>query len=189
MNDLLEIYVPRLNQGEFRYLITGSVASMYYGEIRNTLDVDIVIELPPRAVKTLIQLFPENEFYLPPAEVMEVEAKRRQRGHFNILHHESGARADVYVHAGDAFQNWAFDHMVTAEINGMNVPLAPPEYVIVSKLEYFREGGSEKHIRDINGILAQETTLQGAAIAPFIAAKGLQDLWQLHVASKLDQTE
>ena len=33
MTDLLEIYVPRLNQGEFRYLITGSVASMYYGEI------------------------------------------------------------------------------------------------------------------------------------------------------------
>ncbi len=26
-------------------------------------------------------------------------------------------------------------------------------YVIVRKLEYFREGGSEKHLRDIKGML------------------------------------
>jgi len=31
--------------------------------------------------------------------------------------------------------------------------LAPPEYVIVRKLEYFREGGSDKHLRDIRGML------------------------------------
>jgi len=27
--------------------------------------------------------------------------------------------------------------------------VAAPEYVIVRKLEFFREGGSEKHLRDI----------------------------------------
>lgn len=32
--------------------------------------------------------------------------------------------------------------------------LAPPEYVIVRKLQYFREGGSEKHLRDIRSMLA-----------------------------------
>jgi len=26
---------------------------------------------------------------------------------------------------------------------------APPEYVILRKLQYFREGGSEKHLLDI----------------------------------------
>jgi hypothetical protein len=31
--------------------------------------------------------------------------------------------------------------------------LAPVEYVILRKLEYYREGGSEKHLRDISGIL------------------------------------
>ena len=30
----------------------------------------------------------------------------------------------------------------------------PPEYVIARKLEYYAEGGSEKHLRDIEGILA-----------------------------------
>jgi len=35
-----------------------------------------------------------------------------------------------------------------------SITLAPPEYVIVRKLEYYREGGSEKHLRDIRAMLA-----------------------------------
>jgi len=29
----------------------------------------------------------------------------------------------------------------------------PPEDVIIKKMEYYREGGPEKHLRDITGIL------------------------------------
>jgi len=32
--------------------------------------------------------------------------------------------------------------------------IAPVEYVILRKLEYYSEGGSEKHLRDIAGILS-----------------------------------
>ena len=35
------------------------------------------------------------------------------------------------------------------QLEGEPVWLAPPEYVILRKLEYYREGGSEKHLRDI----------------------------------------
>jgi hypothetical protein len=38
--------------------------------------------------------------------------------------------------------------------NGMQVSVAPPEYVILRKMEYFVEGGSEKHLLDIQKILA-----------------------------------
>ena len=31
--------------------------------------------------------------------------------------------------------------------------MAPVEYVILRKLEYYREGGSEKHLRDIAGMM------------------------------------
>jgi hypothetical protein len=186
MKDLLEIYIPRLNHGKLRYLVTGSVASMFYGEIRNTIDVDIVLAIPPSSVSTLAELFPDAEFYLPPPEVLAVESRRRQRGHFNIIHHASGARADIYVHVDDPFQSWAFDHSLTAEINGMAVLFAPVEYVIISKLEYFREGGSEKHLRDIHGILAAEEPLRSQAVLPFLRAKGLEELWQQHVVSKLN---
>ena len=31
--------------------------------------------------------------------------------------------------------------------------LCPPEYVILWKLAFFREGGAEKHVQDIVGVL------------------------------------
>jgi hypothetical protein len=31
--------------------------------------------------------------------------------------------------------------------------VAPPEYVIARKLEYYREGNSKKHLHDISGML------------------------------------
>jgi hypothetical protein len=38
--------------------------------------------------------------------------------------------------------------------HGEPIMVAPPEYVIVHKLEFFREGGSDKHLRDIRTMLA-----------------------------------
>lgn len=37
-----------------------------------------------------------------------------------------------------------FDRRGGFEYKGHHLQVAPPEYVIVCKLEYFREGGSEK---------------------------------------------
>ena len=38
-------------------------------------------------------------------------------------------------------------------VEGDPLVVAQPEYVIVRKLEYYREGGSEKHLRDIRSML------------------------------------
>ena len=40
------------------------------------------------------------------------------------------------------------------DVEGDKFWLAPVEYVILRKLEYYREGESEKHLRDISRILA-----------------------------------
>ena len=43
----------------------------------------------------------------------------------------------------------------------------------------FREGGSEKHLRDIRSMLATSPGLIDAAeIAPLLAARGLEELWR-----------
>ena len=57
--------------------------------------------------------------------------------------------------------------------------LAPPEYVIVRKLEYFREGGSEKHLRDIRSMLVVSgESLDRTLLLDWIARRGLQAEWQ-----------
>jgi hypothetical protein len=96
-----------------------------------------------------------DTFYCPPEEVLIIESRRQQRGHFNIIHHETGHKADIYLCGTDELQHWGLKHVRLVEISkGRTITIAPPEYVILRKLEYYKEGGSPKHKLDIRGMLA-----------------------------------
>jgi hypothetical protein len=152
-HDLIQIYTGRLNKLAVSYMVTGAVAATIYGEPRLTHDIDLVIDLKLQEIERFVNAFPLEEFYCPPAEVIRLETGRDQRGHFNLIHHETGWKADVYAAGRDLLQKWGLANRKTVSIGGEDVWLAPPEYVILRKLEYYREGGSEKHMRDIAGIL------------------------------------
>jgi hypothetical protein len=98
-------------------------------------------------------MFPMEEFYVPPAEVLAVEIARTTRGHFNVIHFTSGLKADFYPSRRHPYWAWAFEHRRLGRMGDDDVYFAPPEYVIMWKLEFFREGGGDKHLRDIRGML------------------------------------
>src|SRR6185436_9750238 len=150
--ELSLLFIRPLNQIGVRYLVSGSVAAILYGEPRLTHAVDFVVFLRPEDVSRLRDAFPNNEFYVPPPEVIHAELAREQRGHFNVIHMDTGFKADFYPAGHDEFHAWAIGHVRQMNYRGESVAVAPPEYVIVRKLEYFREGGSEKHLRDIRAI-------------------------------------
>jgi hypothetical protein len=152
-DELFLLFVRPFNRASIRYVIAGSVAAIFYGEPRLTNDVDVVAFLNDSDILRLPQIFPPSDFYLPPPEVIAVEVAREQRGHFNIIHMDTSFKADVYPTGRDEFNGWAFRNKRKIDFQGEVLILAPPEYVIVRKLEYFREGGSEKHLRDIRGML------------------------------------
>lgn len=147
------IFTRKLEELGLRYAVTGSLAAIYYGEPRMTNDVDIVLLMTRNDAGRVENAFPPDEFYCPPREVIEMECSRDQRGHFNLIHHETGFKADVYLVGRDELHVWALKNATIAEIDGDTIRFAPPEYVIVRKLEFFREGGSDKHLRDIGRML------------------------------------
>jgi hypothetical protein len=52
--------------------------------------------------------------------------------------------------------------------------------VIVRKLEYYREGGSEKHLRDVRSMLAVSgEQLDQSALHEWIERRGLRAEWGL----------
>jgi hypothetical protein len=155
--DFFKIFTERLNRSGIDYMVTGSIASIIYGEPRLTHDVDIVLELHVGNIQTLIELFPANEFYCPPKEVLHIEVARDTRGHFNLIHHESGFKADIYPTGKDDFHKWAICNKKSFDFYGFNVSVAPAEYVIIRKLEYYKEGHSNKHINDIKNMLSTST--------------------------------
>jgi hypothetical protein len=177
--ELFLIFLRLFNRAGFRYIIGGSVAAIFYGEPRMTDDVDLVVFLNDVDIQRLPEVFPRAEFYLPPEEVIRVEVARPQRGHFNIIHSATSFKADVYPTGRDELNAWAFRNKRSVPFQGETLVLAPPEYVIVRKLEYFREGGSDKHLRDIRGMLnVSGEELDRAALNDWINRRGLQAEWQ-----------
>jgi hypothetical protein len=171
------IFAPPLNQLGVRWMAVGSIASSAYGEYRVTNDIDVILVLHRADAAAVAAAFPLEEFYCPPVEVIKIEASRTRRGHFNLIHHETGFKADVYLATHEPFQLWAYAHRRELQIVGTTAWIAPPEYVIIGKLEFFREGGSEKHLRDIRSMLAV-TDVDRALVEQEARGRGLADCWQ-----------
>jgi hypothetical protein len=151
--NLFQIFTSRLNKMGMRYMVTGAVASIIYGEPRLTYDIDVVIELKSEQSEKIGEAFPSDQFYCPPMEIVRLEAERPLRGHFNIIHHETGLKADFYTMGKDKLHSWGMSNRKRIDLEGEPLWLAPVEYVILRKLEYYREGESEKHLQDIISIL------------------------------------
>ena len=150
----LFIFPKKLDEFGISYMITGSIAGIIYSEPRVTHDIDMVIHLSIDEIAKLQKAFGEDEFYCPPEEVLRLEILREIHGHFNVIHHESGYKADFYPLSKDGIHQWAFPLRRQAEYEGNLFWVAPVEYVILRKLQYYREGGSDKHQRDVVKILA-----------------------------------
>jgi hypothetical protein len=172
------IFTRKLNDLGVRYMVTGSTAAIYYGEPRMTNDVDIVLFLRRQDSTRFAQAFPPEEFYCPPEEVIGIELSRQYRGHFNLIHHETGFKADIYLMAGDPLHQWGMDKARIVKIGDDTVQLAPPEYVILRKLQFFREGGSNKHPRDIARMLdSLGPDWERSALLGLVERHGLQAEW------------
>ena len=176
--DLLKVLVGTLEKLGVRYLLTGSLATSAFGEPRFTNDIDVVVRLTFAQVPHLCAAFPPPDYY---CDQTAAEQAVRQRFQFNILHPMSGQKVDVIVATDSEFDR-------TRLARGVRVPAGPdfeatfssPEDVIVKKLEYFREGGSEKHLRDIVGVLkVQGERIDRAYLTDWIVRLGLKAEWDL----------
>lgn len=165
----------RLESAQIEYMVVGSLSSIMYGEPRMTKDMDIVIDIQMKDVTKFENLFPASGFYCPPPEVLRSEVVAR--GQFNLIHHDSGLKIDVILrkqspHSIEEFQRRRKLSFAT----GFDAFVASPEDVIVKKLEYYREGGSEKHLTDIRGVLAQ-TEVDHDYLERWIKTLGLKSEW------------
>jgi len=178
--DLVSLFVVPLNTLGISYMVTGAVAAIIYGEPRLTRDLDLVVALGPGDAARLVAAFPGDQFYVPPLEVVEHEGRRPTGGHFNVIHHATTLKADCYAIGTDPLHAWAMDRRVRQDAGGVDVWVAPPEYVIVRKLEWLRDGASWKHLDDIRAMLrVSGSQLDQATLDQWIARLGLEQEWQL----------
>lgn len=174
--ELLRFLTTALERLGLPYLVVGSTASITFGDPRLTNDIDVVVDLPAAKVSELCAAFPTDAFYVSPDAAMDAVGRR---GQFNIIHPESGLKIDVIVASESAFDRGQLQRGVRVKvIPDLTVTFASPEDVIVKKMEYFQEGGSDKHLRDIAGVMrVRGQQLDRAYIADWAARLGLGAIW------------
>ncbi len=184
-DDLLRHVVRACETLGLRYFVTGSMATIFYGEPRFTNDIDVVVDLPAEAIPRFAAKFPPNEFYLSEESVRHAVRRRSQ---FNVIHPASGLKIDVMIPAGDAFDRSRFARTRTLHpAPDLEAVFASPEDVIVKKMAFYLDGGSEKHLRDIAGVLdlgADE--IDRRYIADWAERLDLQDVWR-EILERIDE--
>jgi hypothetical protein len=159
------------------YLITGALASIAYGEPRFTNDIDIVADINLDQASALRSFFPENEYYMEGDAVKNAIESRHQ---FNIIHPSSGLKVDVIIRKKDDFDQSRFRRIKRLNVSEKeSANFAAPEDVIIKKLEYFKKGGSEKHLRDIASMLKiSADMIDRTYILSWAKKLGLTEIWE-----------
>ena len=137
-----------LDRAGIPYMVSGSIASTFYGEHRATADMDVVIApQEDRLADYVASIGPE-------CYVSELAARDalRRRSMFNVVHYESGLKADLIVCKDRPFSRTEFARRRCVEFQGINLYVASPEDVILSKLEWCKSGESERQFRDALGV-------------------------------------
>lgn len=175
--DLLQRVSEELARLGIRHFVTGSMGSMAYGEYRSTIDVDIVADMTPTHVSALMSAFPEPDHYLSEEAMREAIRARTQ---FNLIHVSTGLKVDFMIPEASPFNASRFARMRSVALSPeCRVPVASAEDIILMKLRYFSAGGSDKHLRDIAGMLRiMRERLDRPYVEQWAGQLGVRDLWQ-----------
>ncbi len=177
-NDLLRHVVQCFEKSRIPYFITGAVAGIAYGEPRLTNDIDIVADIREDQVPELRNCFPEGEYYFDSDAALTAI---RQQSQFNIIHPSSGFKIDIMIPTKHPFDRSRFARVRKMKTDStQEANFASPEDVILKKMEYFREGRSEKHFRDIMGILKiSGDFIDFDYLARWARDLGLDEIWAM----------
>jgi hypothetical protein len=148
------LVVDALESLGVRYHLGGSLASSIHGVPRQTQDVDIVVALDAADVHELVTRLGES-FHADPAGAREAI---RARGSFNLIHLESGIKADLFSCGDQPFDIEEFSRgrseLVSVDPE-RRIFVKSPEDTILRKLRWYRDGGeaSDRQWVDVLGVV------------------------------------
>lgn len=154
--ELLLDTLRRLNLIGISYMLTGSMASNYWGIPRTTHDLDYVVQLPDSAVRRFVQIF-QNDFAI---DEEALRAARQPPYQFNALDTRSALKVDFWLLQPQPFERNMFARRIKINLFGETAWLCTAEDVILHKLYWNTIGPSERQLTDAAGVVA----VQGDAL-------------------------
>jgi hypothetical protein len=157
-SDAIEAVAPvvaALQRLGVKYYICGSLASVFYGPPRSTVDVDLVAELSLSHVASFVESL-QGQYYVDERMIRDAIARQSC---FNVIYLPTSFKVDVF-----AVKNRRYDRVAMERIREDSFDddapsarffLPSPEDVVLSKLEWYRLGDeiSERQWRDVIGVM------------------------------------
>lgn len=136
------------------YMLVGSYASNFYGRPRSSFDADIVFRVAPRDVERFVSSFGTDFAAVP--EILKRDLE--QGSAFNLIPSTGLFKVDM-VPVRKTFFAEEFGRRRRVKALGTTVWMASPEDVILSKLNWYRQGRevSERQLEDARDVYAAQT--------------------------------
>lgn len=178
----LKLILDALKASKVEYLIGGAIAEWAWGEPRATQDLDVVINLPVKAIGRFSRELEKRDMLVPADIILDTMMEDRADIPLNAIHMYSGLKADLYLmRDGDELRQSAFQRRLLVDYGPPigEVYVHSPEDLILYKLMYLGLSGQPKHARDIAAILkAKKNQLDYGYIESWVVRLGLISVWQ-----------
>jgi len=182
ITDFLKLILETLESTGVEYLIGGAIAAWAWGEPRATQDLDIVINLPIKAVGKFSKELEKRNMLVPADIILDTMMEDRADIPLTAIHMYSGLKADLYLmRDGDKLRQSAFQRRIRIDYGPPigKVFIHSPEDLILYKLMYLGLSGQPKHARDIGAILrAKKDQLDYGYIEEWVNRLGLNSVWK-----------
>jgi hypothetical protein len=175
-DELLRVVTTSLDGLAIPHMVVGSFASTFLGEPRTTRDLDLVIDPTPAQLEHWVESLDPDRFYVD-ADVARDALRRRSM--FNVIEMATGWKLDLVIRKARAFSQEELQRRQKVEMLGVKVDAATAEDTIIAKLEWAKQGGSERQLEDAAGILrVRAGSLDLGYIERWVAELDLADQWQ-----------
>jgi predicted nucleotidyltransferase len=149
----LEIFrdvVKKLNSNNISYMVSGSIAMIYYSIPRMTRDIDIVIKIGD--IEDFYNAF-KDEYY---TDIRTIQDAVKNRSMFNIIHLKEAIKIDFIIRKDTEYRKIEFERRKQIEIDGFKVFIVTIEDLIISKLLWSKDSRSDFQINDIKNLLKEK---------------------------------
>jgi hypothetical protein len=146
--DIVRDISRRFEKAGISYMLTGSMAMNYYAQPRMTRDIDVVIAIGPEDVGRVAALF-RPDYYVREENIRESVARESI---FNLIHQESVIKVDCIIRKKSEYRRLEFERRQKISILDFVTFIVSKEDLIISKLLWAKDSGSEVQLRDVKNL-------------------------------------
>lgn len=170
---LLKAIAKILDDRNIQYFVTGGFAVSVWGRPRFTADIDLVVTIDELAVPVLVKELKKlsSSVYI---DIDQMKDALERKSEFNFIEANAGIKVDFWILDSD-IDRQAMDRRQYKIIQRQKIAFISPEDLIISKLKWYDMGRSDRHLEDIQSVIAVTKNFDWQYIKKWARKLGLTD--------------